>query len=229
MPNELRECALFKDICGDMIAGFIEAFPCHAQEYGKGACVISKDEAQDRIGVILSGSCGIYTDSPSGEPTMIGIADKDYLFGFVARFYHKGRSITTLFARCQCKIAWFAIPADMTAQAFIEKADSRVISNIFAILTAHIEHDFERMYLVGSHSVRTRLTRYLLSEWRKHGSMAIKHAFSKTELASFLGVYRTSLSHETKKMCDSSLISEGRHCFRILDLEGLLQIEQADD
>jgi CRP-like cAMP-binding protein len=221
----LQSCLLFKNTTEPAILNFINDFPCQIQEYNHGDCIISKDETAGYIGIVLCGTLGIYSDSFFGGHTLIGIADKEYLFGFIAHFYNNARSITALYARNRCRIAKFMIPPRMTGHEFITKTDTRIVSNIFAILTAHIEHDFNRMYFISTYSVEVKLARYLIYEHSQHGGPAFECAFNRTELANFLGVYRTSLIHEIKKMCDEGLISVDKKQFRILDLQRLIDIE----
>ncbi len=222
----LQACHLFKDIPEAAIQDFIKEFPYQVQEYGQGACIISKDDTPGYIGIVLSGTLGIYSDSLHGGHTLIGIADENYLFGFIARFYNNARSITALYARNRCKIVKFMIPAYMASHEFIAKTDTRIISNMFAILTAHIERDFDRMYLISTYSVRIKLVRYLLYERTKNNSLTFQCPFNKTELASYLGVYRTSLIHEIRKMDNEEIIAADKNQFTILDIEQLIEIEQ---
>lgn len=226
ITDELQSCQMFQNVPEEFILRFISDFPCQIKYYSHGDCIISKDETPQYIGIALSGTLGIYTDNYYGKPTLIGIADKNYLFGFIAHFYHSARSITTLYARNACKIARFIIPSKMAGSEFVAKTAACIISNIFAILTTHIEHDFTRMYLIGHYSIKVRLARYLLNEYDNHHALEFECPYNKTELASFLGVYRTSLNHEIKKMCDLNIISFDKKRFRIIALDKLLFIEQ---
>ncbi|MCI8418553.1 MAG: Crp/Fnr family transcriptional regulator [Lachnospiraceae bacterium] len=225
MVEEIRECRLFQNMSDEEILLFIKQNPCKIICYRNGDCVISKDEDPTGIGIILEGSVGIYTDSFYGDHTLIGIGDSDYLFGFIATFYNQSNSITTLYCRKHCRIAYFQVaPAD-NAVSFIARTSPKLLSNIFHMLTKHIRDDFDRMHIISTNSVRTKIVRYILYRHSCTQALSFDLLYNRTELASFLGIYRTSLSHELLNMKKQGLIQYTRNTLFITDLNALIAIE----
>lgn len=223
--EELRKSNLFLNTTDQEIIDFIKMHPCRIVDYHKNDCIITREEISRNIGIILDGSLGIYSDSFYGGHTLIGIGDRHYLFGFIAAFYNNSHSITSLYCRGFCRVAFFQIKGNQTAVEFIQSTHPQILSNIYAMLTKHIKDDFDRMHLVSSNSVRTKLARYLLYLHTETGQLSVDLRMSRTELSNFLGVYRTSLSREFTRMEKCGIISCNRRNLTIRNLQALIDIE----
>ena len=222
----LRKSSLFQCVMDDEIQDFITAYTCTIREHRQGECIISRDQTSTAIGIVLDGTLGIYTDSFYGGHTLIGIGDEDYMFGFIAVFFNGARSITTLYCRTTCTVAYFHIPPGTTSEAFISTANPRILSNIYAMLTKHVRDDFMRMHLISSPSVRVRLARYLLYRYNMTKSLRFDLLFNRAELAGYLGMYRTSLSRELRRFADIGVINVHHSHVAILDLDRLISVER---
>jgi CRP-like cAMP-binding protein len=222
----LRQSRLFKGLSDDEIMEFISLFPCRIENFRQGDCIISKDEAPRFIGMVLEGTLGIYTDSFYGGHTLIGIGDRDYLFGFIAKFFNNNKSITTLYCRKYSKIAFFAVKNSMDSVDFICRTNSKILTNIYALLTNHIRDDFDRMHIISSPSVRVRFIRYLLNRHAKTGKTTFDLFFNHSELADYLGVYRTSLSREITKLSRLGLITLEKSIINIKRIDEIIEIER---
>jgi CRP-like cAMP-binding protein len=221
----LRQCVLLKGLSNDEITEFIRLFPCHIENFRHGDCIISKDEAQRFIGMVLDGTLGIYTDSSYGGHTLIGIGGRDYHFGFIARFFNDEKSITTLYCRKYSKIAFFAVKKGLSPVDFIRRTNPKILANIYAMLTHHIRNIFDRMHIISSPSVRVRFIRYLLNRHAQTGQTTFDLFFNHSELADYLGVYRTSLSRELTQLSKSGLISMEKSIVSIQRIDDIIEIE----
>ena len=223
--NDIRDCILLKGLNDDEITSFIQTYECKIIEYSKDECIISKDEPPQYIGVVLKGTVGIYSDSIYGGHTLIDIGDSNYLFGFIAMFFNEHKSITTLYCRDNCKIAYFTVSEFLDPYQFLENTNNKILVNIFAVLTAHIRKDFNRMHIISTYSVLAKFSRYLISRYNITGETTFNLIYTKTELANYLGVYRTSLSHCIKKLGVEKIVSISGTTVNILKLESLYDIE----
>jgi CRP-like cAMP-binding protein len=223
--NEIRKSHLFKNVSKSEIEGFITIHPCHIASYHRGDCVISKEEASKRIGIVLDGVLGIYSDNFYGGHTLIGLGGRHYLFGFIAMFYNNQHSITTLYAHESSRIAFFDLPKGQTSIEFIQTTSPQILSNIYEMLTYHIRDDFDRQQIINSNSVTVKLIRYLLYLHKNTQHLEFGLKMNRTELSSFLGVYRTSLSREFTKLSNAKLINCYGNKVKILNLQALIDIE----
>lgn len=222
---DIRKSNLFLNTTDQQILDFIQMHPCRIINYHKSDCIITREEVSRRIGVVLDGSLGIYSDSFYGGHTLIGIGDRHYLFGFIAAFYNASHSITSLYCRESCRVAYFQINENQTAVDFIKTTHPQILSNIYAMLTKHIKDDFDRMHIVSSNFVSTKLTRYILYLYSETGNHQVDLRMNRTELSNFLGIYRTSLSREIKRMEQCGIISCNHRNLKILNLQALIDIE----
>lgn len=222
----LRKSRLFRNLDDVEILAFTQRCECRIAEYKKNDCVITKDGSSHFIGVILEGTVGVYADSYYGGHTLLGIGDEDYLFGFIAMFFNAKKSITTLYCRTPCKIAYFKVKDISNPTQFIRETNDKILVNIYAILAKHIQDDFNRAHIISHPSVLIKFVRYLLSRHATTGSLVFNLLYSRSELANFLGVYRTSLSHAIKTLREDSIISLEGSSAKILALESLIATER---
>lgn len=222
----LRKSRLFRDLDDIEILAFTQSYRCKITEYQKNDCVITKDGSSHFIGVILEGTVGVYTDSYYGGHTLIGIGDEDYLFGFIAMFFNAKKSITTLYCRTSCRIAYFHVKDISNPIQFIRETNDKILVNIYAMLAKHIQDDFSRAHIISHPSVLVKLVRYVLSRHVATGKLAFDLLYTRSELANFLGVYRTSLSHAIKKLREDGVISIEGTSVNILTLESLVAAER---
>ena len=152
--NKLKKSFLFKNASENEIRQFARSYGCSIVEFDRNDCVITREEISKRIGIVLDGTVGIYSDSFYGGHTLIGLGGQHYLFGFIAIFYNNHNSITTLYSHDHCTIAFFDIPPGLSSVEFIRSTPPQILSNIYEMLTIHIRDDFERQQIINSKSVK---------------------------------------------------------------------------
>ena len=223
--NKIKKSFLFKGTSENEIRQFVKNYPCTIVEFDRNDCVITREEISKRIGIVLDGTVGIYSDSFYGGHTLIGIGGQHYLFGFIAIFYNNHNSITTLYSHDHSTIAFFDIPQGLSSVEFIRSTPPQILSNIYEMLTIHIRDDFDRQQIINSKSVKVKLARYLIYSSKNAGAMQFDAKMNRTELSNFLGAYRTTLSRELSRMERDGLIRTERSLITILDYKRLLDIE----
>ena len=223
--NKLKKSFLFRNASENEIRQFARSYDCSIVEFDRNDCVITREEISKRIGIVLDGTVGIYSDSFYGGHTLIGLGGQHYLFGFIAIFYNNHNSITTLYSHDHCTIAFFDIPPGLSSVEFIRSTPPQILSNIYEMLTIHIRDDFDRQQIINSKSVKVKLARYMIYSSKNAGSMQFDIKMNRTELSNFLGAYRTTLSRELSQMEREGLIRTERSLITILDYRKLLDIE----
>lgn len=223
--NRIKKSFLFRGASEGEIRQFAESYHCSIVEFDRNDCVITREEISKRIGIVLDGTVGIYSDSFYGGHTLIGLGSQHYLFGFIAIFYNNHESITTLYSHDHCTIAFFDVQPKLSSVDFIRSTPPQILSNIYEMLTIHIRDDFDRQQIINSKSVKVKLARYMIYLSKNAGSMQFDTKMNRTELANFLGAYRTTLSRELSRMEREGLIRTERSLITILNYNKLLDIE----
>ncbi len=75
-----------------------------------------------------------------------------------------------------------------------------------------------RLAILSQKGLRERILTYLTMQVRKRGSNTIKVSFSREEMASFLCVNRSALSHELSLMQREGIIRFRKNVFTLLEL-----------
>lgn len=222
----LMDLHFFKSLNAKEIEDFLSNFSWEIASFINGGCIVSKDHEVDYIGIILEGAAGIYSESMHGASTFLGYGNTDYIYGFIARFFNKGFSITALYAVKICRVLKIYIPKGMTKEDFILLTPPKLLANIFEILTIHIQNDFNHIYVISGSSVKVKISRYLLLQLEHNPSDTIRLPMTFTEFASYLGIYRTTLHHALREMEENGLISKNKRQIHILNLKELLKLER---
>ncbi|MDR2397876.1 MAG: Crp/Fnr family transcriptional regulator, partial [Spirochaetaceae bacterium] len=95
---------------------------------------------------------------------------------------------------------------------------TRLIRNMIRILAKHNIGLIKKMEHITRRSTRAKLRSYLSSQAKYTGARDFVIPFNRQELADYLGVDRSAMSHELCKMRDEGLLQFRRNHFSLLGL-----------
>ena len=98
----------------------------------------------------------------------------------------------------------------------LTQAWSGVIAQRLLSLTAQKNLNLSnRMLHTASRSIRERLLSYLSQQALEHGSHRFEIPFSRQQLADYLGVDRSAMSHELSKMQQEGILTCRKNAFEL--------------
>lgn len=211
----LQACSLFRDIP----AGTIEqAILPHGKirNAAKGEFLLVPQERLDYFGVILTGSVHTMHIFPDGVCTIIGVLEPGEVFG--ADLMATRSRISPCHAMAAAPVRLLLFPVRMAAEPGMIPEDARRrIQDRLLVLLAHENMRKEyRLAILSRKGLRDRIMTYLTMQANKRHTPTFTVPFTREEMASFLCVNRSSLSHELSLMQAEGILSFRRSEFTLL-------------
>jgi CRP/FNR family cyclic AMP-dependent transcriptional regulator len=220
------EIDLFKPL-SDKERRFV-ASQCSLATYGPQIEILGEGETSTDIFFVAEGEVSAKSYSASGREVTLNTIGRGRMFGEFSAVDGQPRSasIVTLTD---------AIIARMTSQAFREfLAQHPGVALLFAEhLVAKIRllshRVFEFSTLSASNRIRAELLRMCGEQANGTGAISIDPAPSHYELATRLSTHREAVSRELSFLASRKVIELGRRRIRVLDLERLMALAEAQE
>ncbi len=212
--EKLKKSVLFINLSDEYILRLFKNGDISTVDYPKGSLIHIEDELCDRIEIILSGN--VVIDSIDEEGRYFTITDfrqGDILGGnliFSSNPYYP-MTITALKDTRVCQIRKNELLGLLGDHAEFLQGFLCLISDNVSILSSKIKSSINK-------TIREKIVTYLMKQQIKQKGDYIKLDMSKKKLSENMGVQRTSLSRELKKMKDEGLIDYNRDYIQILKL-----------
>ena len=210
----LKKSDLFADFPEEIIADCILPHR-QIQEYRKGICLIRPQQKVSRFGILLSGKVNIMHIFMEGSCSLINALRPGEILGADLIFTRSQLSPYHAVTAADTQILYF--PADLATQpgqlpdrwrAELNRRLAAWISNV------NIKKEY-RLAILSQKGLRERIFTYLTLQASRRQTTTFAISFSREELAAYLCVNRSALSHELSLMQEEGLISFQKNHFRL--------------
>jgi len=213
----LKKVGLFKGIQYPQLESMLDCIGAGVRNVKKGQIILFPGDKPSFVGIVLSGQFNVLKEDYDGSHIL------------VAAILPGG-----IFAEALCCASIEESPVTVISasdSSYIQLMFSRILHTCSKSCTFHrklIENLLEllakkniflqtRMEIISLKSVRAKVMRYLES-FGKEQNEAIYIPFNREEMANFLNVERSALSHELAKMKRDGLIEYSKNQFKIKEL-----------
>lgn len=210
----LKESVLFSDLTEETIEN--EIMPRgRLQDLPKDNYLICFQERFDSFGVIVKGKLKIMHIYGNGNYGIMGILETSDLYG-VDLVCTKSK-ISPYYAVTMQPTRILSFPAEMILKPGTLPEDTRV--NVMQkMLTFVADENMRKEYrlaILFQKGIRDRIMTYLTMQANKRHSATFSVPFSRAEMASYLCVNRTCLSHELSLLEQEGIIKFNRNIFTL--------------
>ena len=219
--DELIACLKGNDLFSDFSEALIrDAVLPHRQmqEYRKGVLVIAPQQKVNRFGIVLAGKIHLMHIFSEGSYSLMSSLVPGALLGTDLIFTRSQLSPYHAMAAADTRVIYF--PAELvTHPGLLEDKDRLALSQRLAawISTMNMKKEY-RLAILSQNGLRERITTYLTMQAARRQTTAFTIPYSREELAAFLCVNRSALSHELSRMQQEGLISFRKNYFCLHDL-----------
>ena len=219
--DELITCLKGNDLFSDFSEALIrDAVLPHRQmqEYRKGVLVIAPQQRINRFGIVLAGKIHMMHIFSEGNYSLMSTMGPGELLGADLIFTRSQLSPYHAMAAADTRVIYF--PAELVTQpGMLEDKDRLALSLRLAarISTMNMKKEY-RLAILSQNGLRERITTYLTMQASRRQKTAFTIPYSREELAAFLCVNRSALSHELSRMQQEGLISFRKNYFCLHDL-----------
>ena len=214
----LKETPLFSDLSAEEIQEQILPWG-RIQDILKGNHLISFQDKVDYFGVVLSGKINLIHIYGNGDYGIMGVLEPGDLYG--TDLMYTGSRISPYYAQATQQTQVLTLPADLILGRgrLPETIRLRVIEKLLMMISDENMRKEYRLAILFQKGIRDRIMTFLTMQANKRHTNTFSVPFTRDEMASYLCVNRTCLSHELSMMEQEGIIKFRRNVFTLLDWE----------
>ena len=209
----LFSCHLFQGMDSEKAENIIRLLKGKTKEYQKKDMILSEGDEIREIGILLSGEVCKVQYYPDGTEQMMQKLQRSYMVGLEVAVSIKKTSPYTLYALQPSVIYWFQVRYIEEAGVLQETDRISLYQRIVTFLANEDIRKYRKIEILSSRSVREKIEKYLKIQSLRYQSDAFDIDFNREQLASYLGLNRSVLSHELKKMEKEGLLTVRKNHF----------------
>lgn len=216
IPENLKKSMLFKGLRDRDIEEVVKKLEMHIKHIEKDEIWALEGEYVKEIGVILSGELSIYKTASDGHENLIQKIGERSVAGIEFISSKKGKCPYDLRANEDTTIYQFKWSYLENYGAIPEKLRICILKNLLMIVSHENVRKTNKIEILMQKGIRAKVMSYLNIQMKKYDSNTFAIPFSREELAAFLCVNRSALSHELHKMEEEGLIKYKLNQFTVL-------------
>ncbi|MCF0151286.1 MAG: Crp/Fnr family transcriptional regulator [Firmicutes bacterium] len=210
----LKQTKLFKDVSQELLQTCIVPRG-KTVSYPKGSCLISAGQKCHSFLILLQGTVNIMYYYADGSTSLSSKEAAPRVLALDLVATKSGTSPYFAVAAEPCLV--FSFPADLLLKpgSFPEEQRQALLQQ-FLIMLSHLHMEKEKHLMVLSRNgLRDRIITYLSLQAQWKNSLSFTIPFSREEMAAYLSVNRSNLSHELSRMKQEGIIDFYRNSFTL--------------
>ena len=220
----ISKSAFFSGISIEVLPGIMDCLNSKIVDYKKNGYIAIEDEAFEGVGIVLNGEIAVVKENYNGSRTIMAILSQGGIFGEMAAFYGEKKWPATVIAQSDCTIMYIHPEKILDVCDKVCMCHKTLIANIIKVISQKVFNLNSKVEYLTIKSMRGKLSKYLLEQYKKEKSMTFTLPLNREELADFLNVSRPSMSRELGKLRDEGIIDFYRESMRIIDLAKLQEM-----
>ena len=186
------------------------------QEYQKGQFIIEPQQVVRRFGIILSGRVQMLHIFPEGSYSLMATMLPTEIVGADLVCTRSQISPYHVLAAENTRLAFFPVDIITTPGMLREEYRLIVLNRLLTLISHENMRKEYRLAILSQKGLRERILTYLSMQSARLGKTTFSIPFSREELAAFLCVNRSALSHELSLMEREGLIQFRKNVFTLL-------------
>ena len=214
----LQKTELFADLSPETIQR--EIIPHgHFQEYQKGQFLIAPQQKVEKFGILLSGKVHILHIFADGTQSLMSDVTTGEIMG--ADLVCTRSQISPYHAMAAATTQVFYLPILILTRPGILSETVRLscLGHMLTLISHENMKKEYRLAILSQKGLRERITTYLTMQANRLRKRTFAVSFSREEMASFLCVNRSALSHELSLMEQEGLITFRKNVFTLNEWE----------
>ena len=219
----LLACPLFDRIDLSDVETILSCLSASRKSYEKRSFIFLPEAPAASVGILLSGSAHIVRDDFWGNRRILARVGPGGLFGESCSCAEVDRLPFAVIAAEKSTALFVNYKRIITLCSSVCVFHTRLIQNMLRIVAEENIDLMHKIEHITRPTIKEKLSSYLSSEARKAGDRGFIIPFNRQELADYLGVDRSAMSHELCKMRDQGLLRFKKNHFELTaqgDIEG---------
>lgn len=207
---------LFKGLSEKDCGKLFEVLKPAYKSYLYDEIVMNEGDPVNDIGLVCSGRLISERMDRNGNRILIQSRRQGQVFGLEAAAHPARRCPGTVVCSSDAEVIFFQY-ARFFDGSLPHELQSKLLFNMLGMLAHFVEKQIGKLEIISHRSLRQRILAFLHSMAAQRGSTTFRICMNREELACYLGVNRSALSHELSKMRADGLVSFNKNQFTLLD------------
>lgn len=212
--NTLQKVSLFEGIEKNELDAILHCIGGTIRNVQKGEFLLLTGAKVTQVGVVLSGELHIISECFDGKRSLSGTLISGSSYGEALCCAGVENSPVSVVAKKASTVLMLDFPKALHSCPDTCGFHEKLIVNMLRVVAINNLHLQNRIEIMNINSVRGRVLHYLESFVPTQGHK-ITIPFNREEMASYLGVERSALSHELAKMKADNLIDYRKNHFHL--------------
>ena len=209
-----RSSSLFRDISAAELESTLECISTDIKTVRKGVIILHTGDKPKQVGIVLSGQLHIIREDYDGNCSLIAVLSSGDIFAEALCCAGVTESPVTVIADLDSTIILMSFERILETCPSNCSSHRTLIKNMLGLIAVKNLMLQNHMDILSLKSIRARVMRYFESFAPKHGGEIII-PLNREELANYLCVERSALSHELAKMKRDGLIEYKKNRFML--------------
>ncbi len=202
----MLKTAMFRGLSASDVQKIANCLSIKKEKFNTNETIMSYAGNSSKIGIMMSGTADLVSDSYDGSRTVLERYGENMLFGKLFAPFTSADAPYVV-ASSSCEVLLFQSKNLLTPCKHACEFHDLFLNNIIQLLTEKVRTQSERIEVLSSRSLRAKLMTYFETLAKAEGTRSFTLPFSLYALADYISVDRCAMQREMKKMRDEGLIS----------------------
>ncbi len=211
----LQHTQLFAGVKTGEIDAMLGCLGAIYKTYRKGEYVFRQGEHVDKIMVLVEGQLHVQRDDYWGNSNIINIIDVGEMFGEAYAAPDSGAILNNVIAVSDSAVLFFDARRILTTCSSACHFHSLVVQNLVFSISEKNRKLVQKLGHMSHRTTREKLMSYLSDEASRQNNATFTIPLNRQQLADFLSVDRSAMSHELGKMRDEGMLTFHKNRFTL--------------
>ena len=185
--------------------------------YDKGENIIREREKLNSVGILLDGVLCKVQYYRDGSEQMVQKLVSSFVVGLEIAISEKKTSPYYIYASEPARIFWFPVRIIEEEGVLSNRERIYFYKKAVQFLANEDIRKYRKIELLSIKGIRERIEQYLRVQQNRHKCNEFDIEFNREQMANYLGINRSVLSHELKKMEKEGILRVRKNHFELLE------------
>ena len=206
----MQNSALFRGFTDIETKKMLKCLGAKIKKCNTNETIMSHNETSGYLYIVLSGTAELAGYDYDGNKSLLARFGKDSVFGDML-FSPLSNDQYMVTATSECEILSFRYYNALFQCENVCKHHTKFLDNLFSIISKKIITDTQHIEILTKRSIREKLLAYFSQQENENNSFLFTLPISLSSLSDYLGVDRSAMQRELKRLNDDGLIiSKGK-------------------
>lgn len=211
----LSKTMLFRGIEVEEIPAVLDSLGFEQKKFTKGEIIFRAGDIPASFGIVLSGSVIIENTDFWGNTSVLDKIKAGQTFGATYAFAEGKALMVNVVATEEAEVLFLHVKRLLGVQPQPCLHYNTLMKNLLSVFAQKNLHLSRRIFHTSSKSIRGRLMSYLSHQAASCRNWSFSIPFDRQQLADYLSVDRSALSHELGKMQKEGLLKTSKNHFEL--------------